>query len=368
MSVASAPAQDLKSPLLETNEAYVEETIRSTGLAIGDPTVVFSFVPASLPERVKVYPTENYYYFRFAHNGIRYAGSIRLDPAYRDEGKVHFVYYEDLAEWQPQAGKEIFVVLDASQGVLVERIERLVYRISDGRKNVLFALNDLSQVKPPANALGPDEKFIGPIFDELAVRFFLVYNSRLKIIHYILDESAGLADRLVPVAQTDRLLIGQRTGFAFYRDHRLDRKILIGVFQGNIQVNNYLDGPFDQMPENFVEGETLREIFLAMNPELKGRIDRFGWAMDGAGRYAPAPYREYRTHDELHAFHQCATDLKLAAASYYNCFVIDMQGGLRARPALSKKSPPRGRRRRVRPAGTVAASAPTVERSNGHSH
>ena len=31
--------------------------------------------------------------------------------------------------------------------------------------------------------------------------------------------------------KSDRILIGKRTGFAFYRDHRLERKILIGVFE-----------------------------------------------------------------------------------------------------------------------------------------
>ena len=36
---------------------------------------------SQLPERVKVYPTENYYYFGFLHDGIRYAGNIRLDAS-----------------------------------------------------------------------------------------------------------------------------------------------------------------------------------------------------------------------------------------------------------------------------------------------
>jgi hypothetical protein len=31
-------------------------------------------------------------------------------------------------------------------------------------------------VKPPAGALRADETFIGPIFDESAIRFFLVFN------------------------------------------------------------------------------------------------------------------------------------------------------------------------------------------------
>src|SRR5439155_3623371 len=106
---------------------------------------------------VQVYPTENYYYFRFAHNGVRYAGDIRLDATDRDQGKVHFGYSEELAEWKRQKEVDLDLVLDASRGVTVERLERLIYRVSYSGKSVVFALNDLSQVKPPAGALAPDE-------------------------------------------------------------------------------------------------------------------------------------------------------------------------------------------------------------------
>ena len=58
-----------------------------------------------------------------------------------------------------------------------------------------FALNDLSSVKPPPDVLKADETFLGPIFDESGIRFFLVFNSRLKIFHYILDETAPVADQ-----------------------------------------------------------------------------------------------------------------------------------------------------------------------------
>jgi hypothetical protein len=158
----------------------------------------------------------------------------------------------------------------APQGVSVEKVEPLVYRVSYQGKSVVFALNDLSNVKPPAGALGADETFIGPIFDESAIRFFLVYNSRLKIFHYILDETERVADLFFPSKKSERILIGKRTGFAFYKDHRLDRKILIGAFEGNIRANNYFDGPFDQLPDNFIEGEALRSAILSVPPAAQG--------------------------------------------------------------------------------------------------
>jgi hypothetical protein len=324
-TVAIARAQSPASPRLYTNETYLEEVTRTTTLAVTDPVAVFAFVLDSLPDRVKVYPTGNYYYFRFIYNGVPYAGNIRLDTLDRDSGKVHFAYYTDAAQCAGEEQKpdlKVGGVLDASHGVTVEPLERLVYRVTCGRKSVVFALNDLSQVKPPESALGPHERFVGPIFDESGIRFFLVYNPTLRIFHYILDETVKVADELSPAQRTDRILIGKRTGFAFYRDHRLDRKILIGVFEGNRQVNNYFDGPFDQLPDNFIAGDTLREMLLQVAPGLKGQIDRLGYTPDYSGRYTIVPYQHYRTEDDLYAVHQCATSKTLPASLYYKCFDV----------------------------------------------
>jgi hypothetical protein len=325
ISAGTAAAQSLERPQLHTNEAYVEEATRTTTLAITDPMAVFAFVLDSLPDRVKVYPTENYYYFRFMHGGTPYAGNIRLDPLERDQGKVQFGYYPDLTEWRDQIAGDTYVVLDASRGVTVEQLERLVYRVSYRSKSVVFALNDLSQVKPPAGALGPDEKFLGPIFDESAIRFFLVYNSKLKIFHFVLDETVKVADDLIASARSDRILIGRRTGFAFYRDHRLDRKIMIGAFEGNSRLNNYFDGPFDQLPENFIEGEELRQAIVEADPSVKGRIDRLGHFSNDEGRYLINPYMLYRKESDLLVIHRCATG-KVRAPTYYRCFVTDAEG------------------------------------------
>ena len=93
LACGSAIAQD--APQLQTNQSYVEDVMHATTLNVEDPMAVFGFVMSQLPERVKVYPTENYYYFGFMHNGIRYAGNIRLDASNRDEGKADFGYFED---------------------------------------------------------------------------------------------------------------------------------------------------------------------------------------------------------------------------------------------------------------------------------
>jgi hypothetical protein len=326
-AIRSAAAQTETAPRLYTNEAYAEDVLRTTSLAIHDPIAVFKFVMSNLPDRVKVYPTENYYYFYFFHRHIRYAGNIRLDVTDRDEGKVHFVYYEDLTEWKYRDDPVTHLLLDRAQGVSVEKLTPFLYRISYGGKTVEFELNDLSNVKPPPSALGPGEVYLGPIFDDSAIRFFLVFNRRLKLFHYILDETVEVADQFDHVAGTNRILIGKRTGFAFYRDHRLDRKILIGVFEGNSEINNYLDGPFDQLPDNFLKGEALRDAILAVEPHLAGKIDRLGIWPGGKDRYLIAPYRHYRTEKELLVFNSCATDKRVAPRNYYECFLFDEDVG-----------------------------------------
>jgi len=324
-ALAAGPALAQDVPQLQTNQSYVEDVTRATTLNVGDPMAVFGYVLSKLPERVKVYPTENYYYFGFMHNGIRYAGNIRLDASNRDDGKVIFAYFEDTSQWYDEAPVE-HAVLDASQGVMVEKVEPLVYRISYQGKSVVFALNDLRNVKPPAGSLGPGETFIGPIFDESAIRFFLVYNSKLKAFHYILDETETVADSFFPSNRSDRILIGKRTGFAFYKDHRLDRKILIGAFEGNMRANNYFDGPFDQLPDNFIDGETLRQAILQVQPALTGQIDRFGGAPDGSIRFMIGPYLPYQAITDLDPIHTCAQK-KQKQPDYYRCFVTDDESG-----------------------------------------
>src|ERR1700722_17150094 len=97
--LVTSPAAAAEKPKLYTNQSYVEDVNNREALPIGDAKAMFAWVLGELPARVKVYPTENYYYFYFYHQGSRYAGNIRLDAATRDEGKVNFAYYVDMNEW-----------------------------------------------------------------------------------------------------------------------------------------------------------------------------------------------------------------------------------------------------------------------------
>ena len=81
---------------VHTNQSDLEEIAARSDLEIDNLKAVFAYLFASLPQRVKVYPTENYYYFRFYHNGVPYAGNFRLDAADRDKGVIDFAYFRPL--------------------------------------------------------------------------------------------------------------------------------------------------------------------------------------------------------------------------------------------------------------------------------
>lgn len=295
--------------MLFTNEQIVSAQTRTSELDLEDIKGVFQFVLNSLPDRVKVYPTENYYYFYFYLNGVRYAGNIRLDVGRRDEGFINFAYFRATTHWARDQN-DYGAVLGRDQGVIVEKLKPLSYKISAGEKSVVFELNDLSDVKPPDGVLRPGETYLGPVFDESGIRFFLIFDKSTKLFHYVLDETVAVADQLAKGQDMQHTLVGWRTGFAFLKEGNPERKTLIAIYRANADVNNYLDGPFDQLPDNFLKGDELRQAILLARPQLKGKIDRLGNMLDREERELIAPYAEYDTLDDLKIAEECARERK----------------------------------------------------------
>ncbi|MDZ4791625.1 MAG: hypothetical protein SGJ17_10560 [Hyphomicrobiales bacterium] len=317
--LATSPsiAADDTAPRLKTHQSYIEDLMREAPLDIADPLAVFGYVFASLAERVKVYPTENYYYFSFIHRGVTYHGNIRLDASDRDAGFVNFGYFEEYALWR--AGAEVtYRHLSAKEGVKVEKLARLSYRVSFNGKSIVFDLNDLSGVKPPEGMLNANETYIGPVFDESGMQFFLVFNKDAKVFHYILNEKVKNPEIFEQAKNFPNVTIGRRTSFAFYKDKR-ERQILVGVHESNSFLNNYYDGPFDQLPDNFLEGDVLKTAIATVLPDYADKIDRFG-AVSNSDRYAISPYMYYATEGDLGYFDDCINDKSQPEAAYYQCF------------------------------------------------
>lgn len=307
---AVAPARSAESqstlPRLYTNQQFVEDVTKQSSLEIDDIPAVLEYVLNALPDRVRVYPTENYYYFYFYHGGVKYAGNIRFDVTDRDLGLVEFIYFKATTNVSHD-DIDNHATLGAKDGVAVEKVDDLVYRVTFRGRSVTFELNDLSQVRAPASVLGENEMFLGPVADESGVRFFLIFDEDLKIFHYVLDETVPVADELLSLPGWSRILVARRTDFAFLSDPFLDRKLLVGVFKPNGAVNNYYDGPFDQLPDNFLEGDVLRRVLLAARPDLETTtIDRLGIYPDGQFREEIAPYLPFKSVTELAPLEACA--------------------------------------------------------------
>ncbi len=316
---ATAQADTVRRPFLHLNQDYLDDLNVPSALNIRDVMEVFGFVFSGLPDEVKVYPTENYFYFSFFHNGIEMAGNLRLDALDRDDGIVHFAYFMKYNRWNEDLISH-YRRLDAKAGVTVERLERLVYKMTYEGRSVVFRLNDLAHVRPPDGMLSPDETYIGPMYDDSGLSFYFVYNRALKMFHYILNAEVSAAEIFLASRVSGDIVVGQRTSFAFYKDRLRERRILIGIYDGNAMVNNYFDGPFDQLPDNFIEGNTFHDILVHAFPDVEGQIDRFGNSNGGESRLLISPYIHYSNQSELAPIDACARAAGDDEAAYYLCF------------------------------------------------
>ncbi len=298
------------------NQTYLESALDERNFDTGNVMATFEHVFSSLPDKVRVYPTENYFYFQFGYRGLIYAGNMRLDIGDRDQGVLHFAYFNMFEDWNAELSTE-YRPLDASDGVMVRKVADLVYDVSFAEKTVRFRLNDLSDVQAPVAALADGEIYLGPVYDESGLQFYLVFNREEKYLSFVLNEDAPVADRFIPYDEIrPAILLGMRTGFAFYQDPNRDRKILVGVYQGNVQNNNYFDGPFDQLPDNFIKGNELRDAILTLYPALDGEIDRLGNFADQRGRVLVNPYINYSYLTELDAILECGENADTEGALY----------------------------------------------------
>jgi len=123
------------------------------------------------------------------------------------------------------------------------------------------------------------------------------------------------------------VLVGRLSGFVFFDEPGMDRKVLIGVDQRNISRNNYYDGPFDQLADNFVEGDTFQKYIESIFPTLKGRVSSRGDFLDEGGerkkkRVLLAPYRSYQYLSQMASFVESCQKLR-NGPQILSCLTID---------------------------------------------
>jgi hypothetical protein len=295
------------APYLLLNQLLVEGISTST-VDLEDVDAMFWHVFSRLPESVTVYPSENYYYFIVYISGRQIWGNIRLPAGSRDRGVVSFGYFEFIEfPRRSMSGFSRSKFYTRSDGLTIEAIDKFTYVVQYNGKAVTFNLHKLSQEPPNLFPLGEGELFIERTFDESGYQFFLIFNDEKNYFFWVLNEEEVVPDVLEPLE--DDLLVGKRSGFAFWVDAAHgDRKVLAAIRRLNSDRNDYYDGPFDQLADNYADEARISEYIQKAAPSLRGRIDKYGYYTDTErpSRVALSTYYTYFSQDDLVRFMESA--------------------------------------------------------------
>ena len=285
------------------------EGLSSNPVDLEDVDEVFWHIYSRLPSEVTVYPSENYYYFKLYIEGQQLWGNIRLPAGRRDRGVLSFAYFE-FKESPLQVGPRMTrsKYYTKADGLGIEEIDRFTYVVDYGDKQVTFNLHQLSQEPPKLFALAENEFFVERTFDESGYQFFLLFNAERNYFLWVLNEEELVPDILEPLEED--LLLGKRSGFAFWIDQEHDgRKVLAAIRGQSATRNDYYDGPFDQLADNYVDEIPISEYMQRASPSLVGRIDKYGYFTDREqGRVSISSYYVYFTLQSLSRFVAIARD------------------------------------------------------------
>lgn len=292
---------------------------------VSDSLEMFRYVFNNLPSQAVIYPTENYYYFSFLMNNELVTGSLALPARSRDEGVLGFSYaLHDLNYSGLQDAFDVHYFangarLDSSKGVVVQKISSVKYLVTFENKTVTFILYMDPYKLPAESRLVDSEIFVGPVFDESGLRFSILFNEKLSTLYFILNKDYGITDEFDSI--TDDLIVGLRTGFVFFNDADLNRLILIGANSKNVNANNWYDGPFDQIPDNYIQQGYIKNYKMYLEktyPDVAGKIDEYGNFLEIPGvRVGVAPYIIYTNYTDFEYANYCLS--QFAKPELYLC-------------------------------------------------
>lgn len=262
------------------------EAWRAEGIDLRHSDAVFAWVFRHLPEEVWVYPTENYYYWRLTADGREIRGNFRPASGEREKGILSFAY----AEWRefpdevPEDPSLTRVRrFSAEDGVTVKCVDPLTCEISSEGKTVRFHLHNIPQLPPQSFQLPPDEVFVERTWDESGLPFFLCYHKQARCFFWVLNEEKPVAEIFAEPAPG--IVRGRRTGFYFWTDATHgNRKILTAVRGLSVRRNDYFDGPFDQLADNYAAQVPLRKYIAEAFPAIAGEIDLHGYFTSGTDK------------------------------------------------------------------------------------
>lgn len=280
------------------NEGYYKDEVD-----LEDVDAYFWHIFSRLPDEVTIYPSENYFYFIDYIAGRQIWGNIRLPAGRRERGVVSFGYSE-FSEFPSNPGNYVSrsKYFTEGDGLSIKSKDKdpFTWLVTYNKKTVTFHLHKLSIEPPKSFALKTNEVFIQRNFDESGMQFFLLFNTTGNYFFWVLNEEEIVPDEFT---QLDKdILVGRRTGFAFWIDpEKTPRKVLATVRKISVTRNDYYDGPFDQLADNYVDHNKVSQWMERAIPSIKGRIDKYGYYTDveRPSRVALSCYGNYYTHGEV---------------------------------------------------------------------
>ena len=302
-----------------SNDAFI--TGLYTGIDLDSAEQVFKYVFEQLDDEVVVYPSENYYYFKFTASGKTVTGSLHLllnDP---NEIKIGLGYVHKIEDKHRQKDYQItggWIEYVSGDGIVeMEMVDDFTCRVLYQEREVTFKLFQPSLNKPKKANLLPAEIYVGPSFDESGLQFYLIFNKESQSLYWLLNEDVFVPEAFLEIK--DDILLGDRTEFVFYADSLNTRKLLIGVEGKNVLQNNWYDGPFDQMPDNYARTGDIEILpYLEKHyPQHKGKLNKFGCFLKKKGMRVPvAPYRVYWSCDDF-SFIDSLKEKEMSTSAFY---------------------------------------------------
>lgn len=253
----------------------------------------FASLFADLPQEVEVLPTEHYFYWKRNVEGKPLHGNLRFANGLREQGILSFGYAGD--------GISDSQYFTATEGVTLTCPDDFTVHVAFNGKTVRFHLHQLPQT-PPTFPLLAEERFVERTHDESGLQFYLIYQTTGNFFLWMLDPTTpGEPKELGPDAWIDKT-----TGFVFWHDQ--GRHILVGVAAASIRANDYFDGPFDQLADNYALASGRQALLEKAVPECAGRIDAWGNYRDTPKprRVALVPYCQYESTVEALEFLKAA--------------------------------------------------------------
>ena len=277
------------------------EGYSATDVDLENVDAYFGHIFARLPDEATIYPSENYYYFIDCVAGRQIWGNIRVPAGKREQGILAFGYSE-FNEFPSDAANiagrsKYFTERD---GVTVKNKDPFTWMVSFKNKTVTFHLHKLSTEPPHIFALQTNEVYIERTFDESGIQFFLLFNTNGNYFFWVLNEEEIVPDEFIQLEKD--VLVGRRTGFVFWLDReKKPRKVLASVRKISVARNDYYDGPFDQLADNYVDQNRISQWMERAFPSVKGRIDKYGYFTDveRPSRVALSCYGNYETQADV---------------------------------------------------------------------